>query len=242
MFRFYFVITISVFTFIRFYYRFRKIEKNPEKYTDADRYALARFACRAVKKRGRVKDSVFGLENLPKEGGYVMYSNHQGKYDAVGIMLAHDNPLSFIVDNERSKVLLLNQITIVLGSKRLDKKDIKGQVRVIREVSKEVEAGKRYLIFPEGGYPEKLDNNNLREFMPGSFKAATLAKGPIVPVVLYDSYKVFLKNSLRKVSVEIHFLPAIYYDTYKDMSTVELAEYVKKIIENKISEIEKRKM
>lgn len=237
MFRFYFVITISVFTFFHFYYKYKKIERKPEKYSEDDRYNLVRFACRAVKKRGRIEDTVVGIENLPKDGGYIMYANHQGKYDAVGIMLAHDEPCSIVIDEARSRALLLDQVTTLLRGKRLDKSDPKNQIRVIREVAEEVKAGRKFLIFPEGGYPEGVDSNELHDFMPGSFKAATTNKSPIVPVVLYDSYKVFFKNSLKKVSVQIHFLSPIYYDMYKDMSTVELSEYVKNLISSKLEEI-----
>ena len=35
----------------------------------------------------------FGIENLPKEGGYMMYPNHQGKYDVYGIFCVHKKPL-----------------------------------------------------------------------------------------------------------------------------------------------------
>ena len=39
----------------------------------------------------------YGMENLPKEGGYVMFPNHQGKYDALGIVYTHKKPCTIPV-------------------------------------------------------------------------------------------------------------------------------------------------
>ena len=65
-----------------------------------------------------------------------------------------------------------------------------------------------------GRFPiEKKDSDT---FKGGSFKAATKSKCPIVPVALIDSFKPFDCNNIKKCTVQIHYLPAIYYDEYKD--------------------------
>ena len=33
---------------------------------------------------------VYGRENIPTDSNYIMYPNHQGKYDALGIILAQE--------------------------------------------------------------------------------------------------------------------------------------------------------
>ena len=63
-----------------------------------------------------------------------------------------------------------------------------------------------------------------------------MAKVPIVPVALVDSYKVFQGFSLRKVTTQVHFLKPLYYDDYKEMSTKEIAAEVRLQIEKKIAE------
>jgi 1-acyl-sn-glycerol-3-phosphate acyltransferase len=52
-----------------------------------------------------------------------------------------------------------------------------------------------------------------------------------------DSYKVFEGFSLRKVTTQVHFLKPLYYDEYKEMSTKEIANKVKSMIEEKIAEV-----
>ena len=90
------------------------------------------------------------------------------------------------------------------------------------------------LIFAEG--TRSKDGNHPQEFKGGSFKAATKSKCPIVPVALIDSYKAFDTGSVKKLTVQVHFLEPIYYDEYKDMKTTEIAAEVKKRIEATITQ------
>lgn len=71
------------------------------------------------------------------------------------------------------------------------------------------------------------DGNKLLEFKGGSFKAATKAKCPIIPIALIDSFKPFDTNSIAPVTVQVHFLEPIYYEEYQNMKTTEIAKEVK---------------
>ena len=71
----------------------------------------------------------------------------------------------------------------LLQGKRLDKKDVRQALTIINEVSEEVKQGKRYILFPEGGY-EFNNKNHVCDFKAGSFKIALKTKAPIVPVAL----------------------------------------------------------
>ena len=169
---------------------------------------------------------------IPKEGGYLMYPNHQGKYDSLGIMYSHPRPCTLVMDAERSRLPIVGSFIDLVQGKRLDKKDMRSQMKVILQIAEEVEAGRRYIVFPEGGYDH--NRNDVQDFMPGSFKCATRAKAPIVPVALVDSYKPFGINSLRKVRTQVHFLPPIFYEEYKTMTTPQIAELVKERIGEEI--------
>ena len=166
-----------------------------------------------------------GVENLPAEGGYVLYANHQGKYDALGIMDAHKKPCTVMMDAKRSKMIIVDQFITLIDGCRIDKTDIKSQVEAARKVTKEVKKGRRYIVFPEGGYFH--NRNAIKEFMPGAFKCAVRANCPIVPVLLVDSYKPFEINSLRRVKTQVHFLPAIYPEEYEGLTTDQIAKLVR---------------
>ena len=208
------------------------------RYTEEKRYAYARLTVHRMKKSGHITTLGYGMENLPKEGGYVMFPNHQGKYDALGIIATHDKPCSVVIDDAKSHVILTTQFVNLLHGKRLIKNDMKQSVRLISEVAEEVAAGRRYIIFPEGGYFH--NRNEVQEFKPGCFKSAMKAKAPIVPVVLIDSYKVFEMWSLKPVTTQVHYLPAITYEEYKGMSTVEVSDMVHERIKEHIEKVTKQ--
>lgn len=206
------------------------IERHSWKYNEWDRYQVARRMVALMKRNGFIHTKTYGKEKLPSDGGYVMYANHQGKYDSLGIIGAHDRPCTIMMDEQRSHLILADQFITLLKGARLDKTSMKTQFETILHVIAEVKEGRRYIIFPEGGYYH--NRNNVQEFLPGAFKCAMKAKSPIVPVALIDSYKPFELNSLKPVTTQVHFLEPIYYEDYKELSSKEVAELVR----NKIME------
>lgn len=207
------------------------VGRRVDNYTEEYRYSMLRHMIAIMQFNGRIHTDVYGVENLPSDGGYVMYPNHQGKYDVLGIIGAHKNPCTFVIDQKRSGIPFAREITNLLKASRLDKTDMKSQVKTMSEVTNQVIAGRRYIIFPEGGYDD--NNNTVHEFMSGTFKCSVRSKTPIVPVAIIDSYKVFGINSLKSVSTQVHFLEPIYYDEYKDMTTKQIAQ----MVQSRISDV-----
>lgn len=235
MLRFCFVILISL-PFVIFYLgKATYIEKHEERYTEDDRYAVAQRAVSILQRNGRIHTEVYGTENLPQEGGYVMYSNHQGKYDALGIISGHSKPCTVLIDDKRSHQLITTQFISLLKGSRLDKTDMKQQLKTILNIVDEVKSGRKYIVFPEGGYYH--NRNKVHDFLPGAFKCSIKSRTPIVPVALIDSYKPFELNSLKAVRTQVHFLPPILYEDYKEMNSKEIAEKTREQIITKIREV-----
>ena len=65
----------------------RNRANHPERYTVEQRYALVRHTIYLMNRTGKITTKAFGLENLPKEGGYLMCPNHQGKYDVLELCI-----------------------------------------------------------------------------------------------------------------------------------------------------------
>lgn len=235
MVRFYYVIIASFFLILYYVPKMAYYAKHPEKYTETQCYKLAMKVMELVKRKGRITTKAFGTEKLPKEGGYIMYANHQGKYDTLGIMTAHKEPCSIVIDSKTAKQFIVNQAVDLVKGKRFVRGDIRQQAGEIVHIIKEVKAGRRYIVFPEAGY---VDNKNeLIEFHAGSFKMALKAQCPIVPVVLWDSWKAFYGKSLKPVKNQVHFLEPIAFEDYKEMNTQEICELVKSKIQNKLDEL-----
>lgn len=228
MLRFYYVILVSLPLIIFYLFAMTYVIHHEERYTEAEKYHMAQHIIHIVKKNGRIETQSRGQELLPEEDGYIMFPNHQGKYDALGIMDSHERPCSVVIDEKASRTIVASQFIDLIQGVRLDKTDMRSQVQAIHQVADEVKAGRNYIIFAEGGYSD--NKNELQEFLPGAFKSAQLSQAPIVPVAVYDSYKPFSVNSLKKVSTQVSFLSPIFYEEYEGLNTAAIAEMVRQRI------------
>lgn len=183
---------------------------------------------------GRVTIESYGLENIPKEDGFIFFPNHQGLFDVLVFLESCPRPFSFIIKKEACNIILLKQIVKALNAYAIDREDIRQSMKVISAVIEDVKKGRNFIIFPEGTRSKK--GNKLLDFKGGSFKSATKAKCPIVPCALIDSFKPFDENSIRPVTVRLIYMQPMYYEEYKDMKTVEIAEEVKRRIEETIQQ------
>lgn len=203
-----------------------------DKYTEVQRYSMLRFITRRANWGGRVTIQVYGQENIPEEPGFMFYPNHQGLYDVLAIVDACPVPFSVVAKKEVANIPFLKQVFACMKAYMLDREDVRQALEVIVNVTKEVKAGRNYLIFAEG--TRSKEGNRVHSFKGGSFKAATKAKCPVVPIALIDSFKPFDTNTIAPVTVQVHFLEPIPYESYKDMKTTEIAEMVRGRIENTI--------
>lgn len=215
--------------------KMRKSADHPEKYSEEQRYALVHQVIYLMTRTGKITTQCTGAENLPKEGGYMMYPNHQGKYDVLGIMFTHPSPCSFVMDKFKSHTILVREFADLVQARRLEKDNPRQGISIINQVAEQVRKGKKYILFPEGGYHFN-NRNRVSDFKAGSFKIALKSKAPIIPVALIDSYKVFNSFHLGPVTTYVHYLEPIYYDEYKNMNTHEIANLVRDRIVNKIRE------
>lgn len=205
-----------------------------DRYTDYEHYVFLRDIVRHANKGGNVTIAVTGQENVPDKDGFMYFPNHQGLYDMLAMLEASPRPFSAVAKKEIKDIPFLKQVLACLRAFLLDRENVRQAIEVIANVTKEVEKGRNYLIFAEG--TRSKNGNETQEFKSGSFKAATRAKCPIVPVALIDSFKPFDTKTIASVTVEVHFLKPLYYEDYKDMKTKELAAYVRARIDEKIKE------
>ena len=205
-------------------------KKKPVDYPHS--YAVIRHVCKKANHAGKVTIDAHGLENIPKEPGFMFFPNHQGLYDVLSIIDSCEIPFAFVIKKEASNVILLKQIIAATGSLSIDREDMRQSMGVIKEVTQQVKNGRNFLIFAEGTRSKK--GNALNEMKGGSFKSATKARCPIVPVALIDAFWPFDEKSVKPVTVHVYYMKPITYEEYKDMNTTELAEMVKARIEEQI--------
>lgn len=206
------------------------------KVSEEKKYALIRKIGYHGCKCGNVTVHGYGFDNLPKQSGYIMYPNHQGLFDVMGLVYLNPYPFGVVIKKEAYNVFCLRQLIQTLGGLFMDREDVKQGLQVINEVARQVKEGRNFLIFPEG--TRSKNGNQPGEFKSGSFKAATKAKCPIIPIAIIDCYLPFDTNSIKQVDVQIHVLSPIPYEEYQGMKTAEIADMVKERIEKVIRENE----
>lgn len=217
-------------------YRISKYAKD-ETVSLEESYAYVKKVTKAANRAGKVEIEVHGIENIPKENGFMLFPNHQGMFDVLVFLESCPVPFSFVIKKEASNIILLKQVIGALKAIPIDREDIRQSMQVILEVAEEVKKGRNFLIFAEGTRSKM--GNRLLPFKGGTFKSAMKAKCPIVPCALIDSFKPFDEKSIKPVTVKLIYLPPMYYEEYSAMKTTEIAAEVKSRIETAISEYEK---
>ena len=208
--------------------------KNTDKYPEAEKWAHIHKIMHIACVSGNIDLIVTGKENLPEQDGFMLYGNHQGLFDVVALAGDCERPLAAVPKKELAEIPLLKQILQCTNSFAMDREDVRQSLTVIKNVTEEVKKGRNYLIFPEG--TRSKNGNVMGEFHGGSFRCALKAQCPIVPIAFIDSFKVLDQKGSKPVSVQMHYLPAIPYEEFKDMKTVELADLVKSRIQACIDE------
>ena len=219
------------------WFKLCRYAKNTEKYPEMTKWQHIQYIMKRAVTSGNVKFECYGVENVPKEDGFLLYGNHQGLFDIVAIGASCPKPLGAVLKKELKGIPFVEQVRLCTNSFCMDREDVRQSMTVINDVIKEVKAGRNYLIFPEGTRSRK--GNEMLEFHSGSFKCALKAKCPVVPIAFIDSFKVLDEKGCKPVSVQIHYLEPISYEEYKDMNTTELANLVRGKIEAVMKEHKK---
>lgn len=206
--------------------------KHPEQYPEEEMYRHIQYILKRAVRGGNVDLKVTGQENIPAQGGFMLYGNHQGMFDVLAVAATCDRPLGAVLKKELYDIPFLHQVALCTRSYPMDREDVRQSLKVIQAVTEEVKNGRGYLLFPEGTR-SKLGNEML-EFHGGSFRCATKSHCTIVPMALIDCFKVLDQKGSKPVSVQIHYLKPIPYEEYAQMKPAEVAALVKERIAEKI--------
>lgn len=207
--------------------------KNDIKRRDELVFKRVRQWSRSLVKLAGGKISVVGEENVPKDGAVVFISNHQGNFD-IPIFLGHINkPKAFIAKIETIKIPLINSWMKQMKCVFMDRKDIRQSVQAINEGAKILREGYSLVIFPEG---TRSKGDTMGEFKHGSFKLATKAGVPIIPVTIKGSYKMMEQRKfiISPAKVEVIISKPIETKGMTREEIQELPDRVKEIISNQL--------
>lgn len=178
------------------------------------------------------KVTVIGEENVPKDTPVLYIGNHRSYFD---ILLTYSRcPIrtGYIAKKEMLRYPLLSNWMKYLHCLFLDRKDIKQGLKTILTAVEKVKSGISICIFPEGTRNKEPDECNLLPFHEGSFKIATKANCPIIPIALNNTAQIF-EAHMPKVTpchVVVEYGKPIYPDQLEKEDKKHLGAYTQKII------------
>lgn len=175
---------------------------------------------------------LYGLENIPKDGQFIMVANHQSYLDTVFLMdgLNRNQFLNMCffakedhVRNPLAKFMARHHGVIVL--KRSEMK------QSILHLGEALRQGRNVLIFPEG---TRTNNGQLGEFRP-TFAILSLALGiPVLPVCIEGAFEAMPKHQKipSRKPVKVTYFPLLMPSVFKNEE--DMAEKVKCTIQDYI--------
>ncbi len=202
-----------------------KLEKPQEKDSPFYRWLITELA-EGIRCLLFMKVHTKGLENLPKEGRFLLVCNHLSDLDPVVLLdYFRHSQLAFISKRENQQRFIVGKVMHKIlcqpVNRENDREALKTILKCIDLLKKDmVSIG----VFPEGY--TSLDGL-LHPFRSGVFKIAQKAKVPIVVCTVQNTNKVF-KNAmhLKATDVQLHLLQVIPAEELAGCTTVEIAERV----------------
>ena len=141
-------------------------------------YRFAKVVCNVVCKLW-FKLEYYGMENLPKDRGYILVGNHQSYWDPVMMGLKLDTTLTFMANEKLFHKPVLAPVIRGLGAFPVNLK--KPDMTAIRTAKKVVKDGKVLALFPEG---TRSHDGKLLKFKGGVIYIASVTGEYVVPVCI----------------------------------------------------------
>lgn len=169
------------------------------------RSGYVRGALRIVWFLGGGKETVIGLDRIPRDRPVLFVGNHRSIFDAVLTGALIPVPVGFISKIELEKIPLLNLQMRDINCLFLDRKDNRQALKVVLKAIDLIKGGYSMFVFPEG--TRSKEEGKLLPFHAGSFKIATKPGVPIVPVTIVGTGDILEDHfpRLKRAPVVIEF-------------------------------------
>ncbi|MBP5153608.1 MAG: 1-acyl-sn-glycerol-3-phosphate acyltransferase [Lachnospiraceae bacterium] len=187
---------------------------------------------------GRVRVHVSGQEIVPKEGRYLLVSNHRSNFDPfVGWSRLIDDKLIYISKPSNMKVFVYGKLAHRIGCLTIDRENPRNSIKTLARAAELLKSGKRSV----GVYPEGTRNRDggLLPFHNGVFKPAQRAGVPIVVTCLSGTEKITKNLPWHHTDVWLDFIEVIPAEEVQALRTEDIGERVRADIEKQLALREK---
>ena len=164
-----------------------------------------------------------GLDQLPRDGAYVMVTNHGSYLDGILLVGALPGQHSFIAKREFVAHPISRLFLSAIGSEYVERFDSARGIEDVRRFTGQARKGAKLTIFPEGTFTRQT---GLRPFLMGAFVIAAEAGIPVVPVAIRGAREILRDKTWfpSRGAVTISAADPIYPSGADWQAAVELRE------------------
>ena len=185
---------------------------------------LANLYIQALPTLARLRIERQGLEQLPKEGRFLLVCNHLSDADPVLLLQTFPKAeLAFISKRENQKMFLIGKIMHKLMCQMINRENDREALKTILKCIQLIKDDEvSVAVFPEG-YTSR--DGRLQHFRAGAFKIAMKTGVPIVVCSIAGSQHIFHNLARLKPSrVKLHLVGVISPEEQKGRTAVEISE------------------
>ena len=164
---------------------------------------------------------VFGVDNVPRTGGALIVSNHQGFLDPALLGARLPRPMSYMAKSELFKHRPVSWLIRSLGA--FPVRQGAGDVRAIRETVSRLQEGRILNIFPEGS---RTETGEIMPLEAGVALVVRKAGVPIVPAAIIGSFESWPKGKkiFRSHPIRIAYGPPLDVKGMKSDAVIRLID------------------
>ncbi len=173
-------------------------------------YRVAMWIIRAGLRAGRIRVTVAGLENVPKDRACIYMCNHVSNLDPPVILPQLPGRSAVLLKRELMKIPLLGTAMRMAKFVPVERgSSVEAAQRSVKAAADALRSGLHILVFPEG---TRSLTGRLSSFKKGPFFLARETGAPIVPVAVSGTQGMMRKGSfaIYPGAAAVSILPAIY--------------------------------
>lgn len=134
-----------------------------------------------------------GLEHLPKTPA-VYVANHLSAFDIFVLTALLPGMFRWVAKEELFSVPFAGAFMRRMGFVAIRRQKRREAIHSLSDAVNAFTEGHSLIVFPEG---TRSKDGNILPFKPGAFATAIAAQVPVVPIALWGTDKIMMKNSLR---------------------------------------------
>ena len=164
---------------------------------------------------------VYGRENVPDKGAFVLVGNHQSYLDPIFCGIPLKRPLYFLARDSLWKNRFFGWLISSVNT--IPVKQGKADLSAMRKVIGKLKEGRGVCVFPEG---TRTIDGKITLFKPGFGLLCRRGEAAVVPVLIDGAFECWprRKKIFSPGRIDVCYGKAIPAEQVKDMSDRELAE------------------